>query len=382
MVLAFGLFEAGNDWWWAIDNLVVTGQWSGVQASHPHPSNGAEEVAVKTVLSWTPGEQVGGPSPKHRVLLSDDVNKVDAGTAVVSTQDANSYDATGHLGFSTTYYWRIDEANGVTGWDKGNVWSFTTESLAYPLTGVTATASGVQAGMGPEKTIDGSGLTGDLHGTEATTMWLSAGTQPNWIQYQFDKVYKLYDLKVWNSNQLIEGLLGFGAKSVKIEYSTDGTTWTALTNVPEFAKAPGATGYAAGTTIHFGGVTAKYVKLTINSTWGGFSAITGLSEVRFFYTPVQAREPQPAAAQTAVTPEPTLSWRPGREAASHNVYLGTDPNALVLAGTTTQSSFTPAAVNLGTTYYWRIDEVNQVQTPSLWTGNVWSFATRDVRRHR
>ncbi len=25
LVLTFGLYEAGNDWWWAIDNIVVTG---------------------------------------------------------------------------------------------------------------------------------------------------------------------------------------------------------------------------------------------------------------------------------------------------------------------------------------------------------------------
>jgi len=25
MVLTFGLFDAGNDWWWAIDNIEVTG---------------------------------------------------------------------------------------------------------------------------------------------------------------------------------------------------------------------------------------------------------------------------------------------------------------------------------------------------------------------
>ena len=91
--------------------------------------------------------------------------------------------------------------------------------------------------MGPEKTIDGSGLTADQHGTEATTMWLSTGVQPNWVQYQFDKVYKLHELWVWNSNQLIEGFFGLGVKKATIEYSTDGTTWTKLDNVPEFAKA-------------------------------------------------------------------------------------------------------------------------------------------------
>ena len=99
MVLTFGLFDAGNDWWWAIDNIVVTGKWSGVRASQPHPSNGAEEVAVKSVLSWTPGEYAGGSSPQHRVLLSNDVNAVNEAAAVVSTVDANSYDATGQPRF-------------------------------------------------------------------------------------------------------------------------------------------------------------------------------------------------------------------------------------------------------------------------------------------
>ena len=107
---------------------------------------------------------------------------------------------------------------------KGDVWSFTVEPYAYPITKVTATASSSQAGMGPEKTVDGSGLNAlDQHSTEAKDMWLSAGAQPNWIQYEFDKAYKLHELWVWNSNQLIEAFVGFGAKNVTIEYSLDGT---------------------------------------------------------------------------------------------------------------------------------------------------------------
>jgi hypothetical protein len=378
MVLTFGLFDAGNDWWWAIDNVVVTGKWSGARASNPNPSNGAEEVGVKSLLSWTPGEYVGGSSPKHRVLLSNDLNKVNDETAVVSTQDANSYDATGRLGFSTKYYWRIDEANSVTGWNVGNVWSFTSEAFAYPITGVSATASSSAAGMGPEKTIDGSGLTGDLHGAEGTTMWLSTGAQPNWIQYQFDKVYKLNDLKVWNSNQLIESFLGFGAKSVTIETSTDGTTWTALANMPEFAKAPGVAGYAANTTVSLGGVMAKYVKLTINSTWGGMG-VTGLSEVRFSYVPVQASAPQPANAATGVKVDTALTWKSGREAASHKVYFGADlaavANGTGAAQTVADHSYVPSSLTFGTTYYWRVDEVNTVTYP----GNVWSFTTQQYK---
>ena len=51
---------------------------------------------------------------------------------------------------------------------------------------------------------------------------------------------------------------------------------------------------------------------------------TGLSEVRFTYVPAQARAPQPATGATGVALNATLNWRPGREATSHKVYLGTD----------------------------------------------------------
>ena len=56
--------------------------------------------------------------------------------------------------------------------------------------------------------------------------------------------------------------------------------------------------------------------------------MTGLSEVRFSYVPVQARSPQPATGATGMGVSTTLSWRPGREAASHKVFFGTDPAAV------------------------------------------------------
>jgi hypothetical protein len=156
--------------------------------------------------------------------------------------------------------------------------------LTYPIKNITAMASSFQRGDGPEKTVDGSGLDkSDGHSTEAKDMWWSMGTAPNWIQYEFDKVYPLHELWVWNFNSAIEPFMGFGAKTVKIEYSTDGTTWTVLANVPEFKKAPGKAGYTADTKISFGGVAAKLVKLTIEKNWG-VAPQTGLSEVRFFAT--------------------------------------------------------------------------------------------------
>jgi hypothetical protein len=143
-------------------------------------------------------------------------------------------------------------------------------------------------------------------------MWLGAGAAPNWIQYEFDKVYKLNDLQVWNSNQLVEAFLGFGAKKVTVETSIDGTTWTPVANVPEFSRGPGLAGYAANTTVTLG-VEAKFVKLTITANWGGMAPQTGLAEVRFSYVPVQARAHSPRRCHGRQRGA-DLNWRPGREA--------------------------------------------------------------------
>ena len=102
-----------------------------------------------------------------------------------------------------------------------------------------------------------------------------------------------------------------------------------------------------------------------------------MSEVRFFYIPVLSREPKPATGATGIAPSATLSWRAGREAVLHEVYLGTDPNALTLTDTATTNSYAPFNLSLGTTYYWRIDEVNAATSPTTWTGDVWSFSTVD-----
>jgi hypothetical protein len=57
------------------------------------------------------------------------------------------------------------------------------------------------------------------------------------------------------------------------------------------ARAPGQPGYVHNTTVSFGGVSAKYVRLTIEKGWGTTPAV-GLSEVRFFYIPT-ASAPKP-----------------------------------------------------------------------------------------
>ena len=352
-------------------------------ASYPSPAHEATDVPRDVVLGWTPGE-FASPINGHKVYLSDNFNDVNDGIGGI-THSASSYAPPQRLDLGTTYYWRVDEVNNVnpeSPW-TGDVWSFTTELVGYPIENITATASSShQADMGPENTVNGSGLDANaLHSIEAADMWLS-GNEPlgAWIQYELDKVYKLHEMRIWNSNQAIESLVGFGLKGVTIEHSTNGIDWTTLAGVPEFAQAPGAAGYAHNTTVDLGGTAAKYVKITASSNWG-FLPQFGLSEVRFFYIPVWAREPSPDSGATGVEPDVVLSWRAGREAATHDVYISTDEQAVIdgnaPVATVTETSYGPLSLDLAQTYYWKINEVNLAETPTMLEGNLWNLTTRE-----
>ncbi|MHC4632983.1 MAG: discoidin domain-containing protein [Planctomycetota bacterium] len=351
--------------------------------TNPKPADEATDVPREVVLGWTPGE-FAPPVNGHKVYLSKtftDVNDAIGGI----TQDANSYAPDPRLDFGTTYYWRIEEVNGPPDYTvyQGEVWSFTTEPVGYPIENITATASSShQADMGPENTINSSGLdANDLHSKEPTDMWLSAADPLGaWIEFQFDKVYKLHQMLVWNSNQMVESLVGFGFKGVTTEHSTNGTDWTTLDGAAEFARAPGADGYAHNTTVDFGGATAKYVRLTANNNWGGIMPQFGLSEVRFLYVPIRAREPYPDSGAADVDPDVTLDFRAGREAAQHDVYVSTDEQAVIdgtaPVTTVTATSHGPLSLDLGETYYWKTNEVNTAETPTTLEGDVWNFTTR------
>ena len=357
-------------------------------ASDPNPANEETDVPRDVVLSWTPGSSVPAVNG-HKVYFSDNFDDVSNGAAgaargLTSDPEFDTADLPFILDYDTTYYWRIDEANNVTTWDQGEVWSFKVEPFAYPIDGqnITATASSSNAeDMGPGNTIDGFGLdVNDLHSTDIDTLWLSnaGGPQPTWIKYEFDKIYQLHEMWVWNYNMQFESVVGFGLRDVTIEYSTDGIGWDVLDGVPEFAQGTGSPDYVPNTTVNFDGVAAQYVRIAANSNWGSESQY-GLSEVRFLYVPVRARKPNPDSGATGVGPDVVLSFRAGREAASHNVYLSTDKQA-VIDGTApvtpiSVASYDAGTLELGRTYYWRIDEVNLAEIPTTWQGDVWSFET-------
>jgi hypothetical protein len=86
----------------------------------------------------------------------------------------------------------------------------------------------------------------------------------------------------------------------------------------------------------------------------------------------------------------TLSWLPGDSAVSHDVYLGDNlddvsnatPDSDLFRGNQMTTFLTvgfpgfpyPEGLVPGTTYYWRIDEVNEADPNSPWKGDVWSFS--------
>ncbi len=358
-----------------------------VAARDPSPADGATDVYKQEVLSWTPGDFAAA----HNVYLGTSFADVNAASAdnpmdvLVSLEQADSvYDPGGDLRYGQTYYWRVDEVNGVDGTIyPGVVWSFTVEPALYAMENVVVTASSTDAIASAANAANGAGLTDGLyHGTGEDTMWLSSktGPQPTWIQFEFDRVYKFEEMWVWNYNVLFEAVLGLGMKDVTIEYSRDGEAWTLLAEM-QFPRAPGTPSHEHDAAVDFGGAAAKYVRLTVQSNWGGIVQQYGLSEVRFFYTPTHAGVPDPASGETGVSPTVVLQWRPGREAVSHEVYFSEDQQAVADGATpvqvTAETRFEPGSLMLATTYYWRVNEVNEAASPSLWEGPVWSFVTSE-----
>ena len=100
-----------------------------------------------------------------------------------------------------------------------------------------------------------------------------------------------------------------------------------------------------------------------------------------------ASSPEPADGALFEATWANLAWRSGGLTVTHDVYFGTNPDDVndgaegTFVGNTV-SDFQivgfpgfPVAEGLapGTTYYWRVDEVNDSEPNSPWKGNVWGF---------
>ena len=313
-----------------IDNVMVLAGVSGRPlARRPSPKDGSLLELTWGTLSWAPGDW----AVSHDVYMGDNFDDVNNGAAdtFIGNQAATEL-IVGFPGFpfpdglvpGTTYYWRIDEvndANTASPW-KGDIWSFSippkTAYAPVPADGAESVALDAQLGW-----------TGG-YGAKLHTVYFGDN---------FDDV-----------NNAAVGVLSPGTT-----FTPPGPLELAKTyywRIDEFDPP----------TTHKGAV------------WS-------------FRTEGTAADPIPVKGAVDVSPTPVLRWTPGSLAASHVVYFGADSDAVKIAGTTSpehkgnqalgEESYDAGRLELLTTYYWRVDEVNDANPGSPWIGNVWDFTTGD-----
>ncbi|MHC4501486.1 MAG: LamG-like jellyroll fold domain-containing protein, partial [Planctomycetota bacterium] len=104
-----------------------------------------------------------------------------------------------------------------------------------------------------------------------------------------------------------------------------------------------------------------------------------------------AWSPSPYDGQGNVAYNTDLTWNPGDYTDvtdGHEVFFGTNYDEIAASNSTTvhpnvvhdtcsTTFFDPNLLDLGQTYYWRIDEVNDVPDACVYTGRIWSFTVAE-----
>jgi len=292
----------------------------------PEPADGALHEATWANLLWMPGEL----AVSHDVYLGDNFDDVNNGAE--STFQGNQATASFTIGFpgfaipdglvpGTTYYWRIDEVNDTepnSPW-KGEVWSFSIP----PRTAYAPDPADSAEQVDPDVELSWTaGFSGKLH-----------------------TVY-------------------FGDNLEDVNIAAGGLPQGTATYTPGPLK------------------MAKTYYWRVDE----FDAVdTYKGQVWSFTTQGAVGSPDPSNGAVDVEHTPILTWSHGIYAASHDLYFGTDKDAVKNAnagspeykgsGDLGAESYDPGKLQWNTTYYWRIDEANNTNPDSPWTGNVWSFTT-------
>ena len=298
---------------------------AGPKAYDPMPADGALYVDTWVSLGWLPGNS----AVSHDVYFGENFADVNDGAAeTFQGNQTEGYFIAG-LPYSpspdglvpgTTYYWRIDEveADGITK-HKGDVWSLIIPSkIAY----------------NPEP-ADGA-------------EFIDPVSILTWTPGFNAKLHTVY----------------FGENFHDVNNASGGFPQGPTTYNPDLLK-PGKTYYWR--VDEFDTVTTHKGNVWSFTTQG---AVTSLN---------------PSNGAVDVTQTAVLSWSPSDHAASHQVYFGTD-KALVRDADTSSpeykgdrvlgsESYDPGKLQWNTTYYWRVDEVNNTNADSPWIGPVWSFTT-------
>ncbi len=298
------------------------------QARKPDPHDGAIHEDTWVSLSWAPGDF----AVSHDVYVGDDYDAVDNATydsPEFRGNQVSTFFVVGFPGFpypdglvpGTTYYWRIDEVNPDdpnSPW-KGYIWSFSI----------------------PPKTA-----------------------------YNPDPADGAESVDI---NVILSWTGGFGSKLHTVYFGDNfDEVDNATVGVPM-----GKTSYTPGPL-----TLAKTYYWRVDE-FDGFGTYKG--DVWSFTTQGGVGNPNPPDGAVDITQTPILTWTPGVYAASHEVYFGTDadvvrnatPASAEYKGTKAlgDENYDPGKLAWETAYYWRIDEVNNLNPDSPWVGKVWSFTT-------
>jgi hypothetical protein len=287
------------------------------KARGPSPKDGALHADTWANLSWSPGDL----AVSHDVYVGDDFDAVNDG--VESTFVGNQTDTFIVVGFpgfpfpdglapGTTYYWRIDEVNEA---EPNSPWKGDVWSFSIP----------------PKTAY----FPAPVDGAESVSIDVELSWTP-----------------------------GFGSKLHTVYF---GETFDEVDN---------ATGGQSQGTAKFTPGTLKMAK-TYYWRIDEFDIIeTYKGDVWSFTTEGGVAGPNPAKGAVDVIHTPTLTWTPGL-GATHEIFFGIDADALEKKGSGNlgSESYEPGQLEWNTTYYWRVDEANNTNADSPWTGPVWSFTT-------
>jgi hypothetical protein len=289
-----------------------------VKAGNPMPADGSFTEDTWVNLSWSPGES----AVSHDVYLGDNFDDVNDGAegALIGNQ-AETFIVAGFPGFpypdglvpGTTYYWRIDEVNEAEPNSpwKGSIWSFTIPPKTAYLPDPADNAESI-----------------DLNATFSWTAGFGAKLHTVYFGDNFDDVNNA-------TVGLPQGTPTFSPGALELAK-------TYYWRVDEFD----------GIGTHKGNVWSLTTEGAVGS-------------------------PDPAKGAVDITQTPVLTWVPGVFADTHEVYFGADAASLELKGSGNlgSESFEPGQLEWNTTYYWRVDEANNANADSPWTGPLWSFTT-------
>lgn len=149
----------------------------------------------------------------------------------------------------------------------------------------------------------------ELHTPFEQDSWLSCQTAANpnperpnshWIMYDLGWEYVLDSTHIWNRNAW--GQSGLGVKDLAIDYSLNGTNWTALGTF-EIERASASIKYEGVKGPNFNQTPVRYVLLTALNNWNG-SGCVGFSEIKFHLDQTTSVDPDLEVANLSVVVSP------------------------------------------------------------------------------